>query len=210
MGGESLYASSSGNLRHSSTTMSAAANALAELQHTYTTTRQQALKFYDSLPPVLLSQLRGSRWRGTELPTGHPMDGLLTRLHWYGKSFGHSDNDVQALLFHTADDSIAAVNPALIPLSLFAAYPPLLHWWVTAAVWPLWRSLIGARGPTARLRMVEHRGVVSAGMVYDCQPIVDSFRCVDGDTVLGVMDYRDMPEPYFFVLRRDGETGAAT
>jgi len=49
--------------------------------------------------------------------------------------------------------------------------------------------------------MLEHRGVVSAALVYDHQPIVDTFRAVDPDTLVGVMDLRGIP-PYLFSLRR--------
>ena len=58
--------------------------------------------------------------------------------------------------------------------------------------------------PKARLRMTEYRGVVSATMIYDSLPINDIFRKVDDDTVLGVMDLRFTPQPFFFVLRREG------
>lgn len=179
-------------------TMAYSADILAQLE--CGTTRCQALKLFDSLPAAPTSLLRG-RWRGTELPTGHPMDGFLTRLHWYGKSFA-SDENVQALLFLRGDDSIAAVDPSLIPLSLFARFPALMQWRLTSALFPLYRPFAAARHPTARLRMMEYRGVVSATMIYDSQPIMDSFRRVDDDTVLGVMDYREMPQPFFFVLRR--------
>ncbi len=54
----------------------------------------------------------------------------------------------------------------------------------------------------ARLRSVEHRGVVTAAMVYDHLPIIDFFRRVDADTLLGVMDLRGSA-PYYFVLTRD-------
>ena len=173
------------------------------------TTRAQALELYDSLPVAPLSMLRG-RWRGTELPTGHPMDGWLTRLRWYGKSFA-SDDDVQALLFERADGSVVAVDPALIPLSLFARFPPLMHSRLLASLWPLYQPVAAAHQPTARLRLMEVRGRVTAAMVYDYQPIMDSFRRVDEHTLLGLMDYRAMPEPYFFVLRKvaDGDTSTA-
>jgi len=72
------------------------------------------------------------------------------------------------------------------------------------------RGLFAAIGPTlrtskyrARLREVEHRPVVTSAMVYDHLPIIDVFRRVDGDTVLGLTDLRDQPAPYFFVLARD-------
>jgi hypothetical protein len=166
-----------------------------------TATLEQALAFYDSLAPVQLADLRG-RWRGSEIATGHPMNGLLVRLGWYGKSFA-SDEDVQALLFRSADGTVTAVDPALVPLGFFARHPSLMHVPLVATVFPLYRALATAHAPTARLRMMEHRGVVTATMIYDAKPIMDSFRRVDEDTLLGLMDYRELPEPFFFVLRRD-------
>lgn len=53
----------------------------------------------------------------------------------------------------------------------------------------------------ASLRAVEHRGVVTATMVYDKHPVFDHFRRVDADTVLGLMDRKGDP-PLFFWLRR--------
>jgi hypothetical protein len=57
--------------------------------------------------------------------------------------------------------------------------------------------------PKARLRMTEYRGVVSATMIYDSLPINDIFRKVDDHTVLGAMDLRFAPQPFFFILRRE-------
>jgi hypothetical protein len=54
----------------------------------------------------------------------------------------------------------------------------------------------------ATLRMVEYRGVVTATMVYDKQPIFDSFRRVDADTVMGAMDRKGDAAPLMFRLRR--------
>ena len=59
--------------------------------------------------------------------------------------------------------------------------------------------------PKARLRMTEYRDVVSATMIYDSLPINDIFRKVDDDSVLGVIDLRFSPQPFFFVLRREGQ-----
>ena len=50
---------------------------------------------------------------------------------------------------------------------------------------------------------VEHRGVGTAAMVYDALPIIDVFRRISADAVLGLMDLRGLAEPFFFVLRRD-------
>jgi hypothetical protein len=40
-------------------------------------------------------------------------------------------------------------------------------------------------------------------MVYDALPIIDLFRRVGRDTLLGLMDMRGLDRPFFFVLRRD-------
>ena len=40
-------------------------------------------------------------------------------------------------------------------------------------------------------------------MIYDRQPIVDHFRRIENDRVLGLMEMRGMERPYFFLLARD-------
>ncbi|MFM7676911.1 MAG: DUF4334 domain-containing protein [Synechococcus sp.] len=69
---------------------------------------------------------------------------------------------------------------------------------------PLRRStgLMGTRAIQARLRMVEFRGVVSAAMLYDNLPIIDGFRRIDADRVLGLMDEKGVADPYVFLLER--------
>ncbi|GAB7356851.1 hypothetical protein MBLNU459_g7723t1 [Dothideomycetes sp. NU459] len=59
-------------------------------------------------------------------------------------------------------------------------------------------------GGGACLREVKFRGVVSTGMVYDAQPIIDHFRKVDANTLAGAMDTKLMPEggTYYFFLTR--------
>ena len=47
-------------------------------------------------------------------------------------------------------------------------------------------------------------GVATAAMVYDTLPIIDVFRRVTADRVLGLMDLRGLTEPFFFLLDRDG------
>ncbi|OBR06959.1 FAD binding domain-containing protein [Colletotrichum higginsianum IMI 349063] len=56
----------------------------------------------------------------------------------------------------------------------------------------------------ARVREVRFRGVVTASMVYDKFPIIDSFRYVDDNTVIGAMDNKDIRGfgTYYFYLRR--------
>ena len=45
------------------------------------------------------------------------------------------------------------------------------------------RPLLTTRRPRGRLRDVRYRGVLSAALVYDDLPVIDSFRAVDEDTV---------------------------
>ncbi|HLT36974.1 MAG TPA: DUF4334 domain-containing protein [Enhygromyxa sp.] len=54
----------------------------------------------------------------------------------------------------------------------------------------------------ASLRLVSHRGVVTATMVYDKHPIFDHFRQIKDDLVLGLMDRKGDAFPLFFWLRR--------
>jgi hypothetical protein len=55
----------------------------------------------------------------------------------------------------------------------------------------------------ARLREVSFRGKASAAMVYDTQPIIDCFRRIDADRVLGLMDVKGTPPSFYFHLTRD-------
>ncbi|MFD4351067.1 DUF4334 domain-containing protein [Nocardia sp. NPDC058518] len=168
--------------------------------------REAALALFDSLAPVPATQLSG-RWHGRELATGHQLDGLLVASGWYGKQFDGEDS-VHPLLFRGPAGDIFAVDPQRVPLGLVGKVP--------SKIVDRGRGLLGvlkpalrARGYRARLRAVEHRGVVTTAMVYDHLPIIDVFRRVDDDTVLGLMDYRNFPEPYFFVLVRENASDSA-
>ncbi|EGD53595.1 DUF4334 domain-containing protein [Gordonia neofelifaecis] len=161
--------------------------------------RLAAEALFDSLPAVAAGDLRG-RWRGAEVPTGHPMDGLLEISGWYGKQFDDADH-VHPLLFGRPG-SLYPVNPKLIPIPLLGSIAPKLPKRPiprsSAALRPL-----RTRRHRARLRSVEYRGTVSAAMIYDDLPIIDHFRRLRPDTLLGAMDLRNSPTPYFFTLTQD-------
>lgn len=151
---------------------------------------------FDQLPAVRCEDILGN-YRGRELVTGHPMDGLLEASGWYGKRFDSVDS-VHPLVFSTKSGELFSVDPRRVPLQWAAKLPGAL----TSrgrALMSIGRPVIGTDAPRARLRMVEHRGVVTAAMVYDHLPIIDVFRRVDDRTLLGVMDLRDA-DPYFFIL----------
>ncbi|NTX41624.1 DUF4334 domain-containing protein [Myxococcus sp. CA033] len=152
---------------------------------------QEALALFDSLPTVELGFMRGT-WKGSELHTGHPMDGMLGATGWYGKRFVDEES-VHPLLFYTEDRaSVFPVDPRKWPSPT-----------IRGLVGPH-RAAVETEKFKARLRLTVYRGKVSATMIYDDWPTNDVFRQVDANTLLGVMDARGMASPYFFVLRRDG------
>ncbi|MFI6998506.1 DUF4334 domain-containing protein [Nocardia sp. NPDC050175] len=163
-------------------------------------TAEQALALFDSLPAVPFAEITTGRWRGDELDTGHALAGVLVASGWYGKQFDDADT-VHPLLF-AADGVVFPVDPRRVPLGL-AGRIPMAGVRASKKALGYLRFAFQTHRPTARLRNVEYRGVVSAAMIYDHLPIVDHFRRVDERTLLGVMDMRGMSEPYFFILQQD-------
>ena len=167
------------------------ATRLAELERG--TTSAAALSLYDALPPVAVEQMFG-RWRGSELPTGHPLDGLLSKAGWYGKRFDGPDG-AHPLLFSRRGGGVFAIDPAWIPMSLLTRGLGFSHRIVSPNLLRAAALIAGTTQPKARLRMTVFRGVVSAAMIYDALPIIDAFRAVDEDTIAGAMDLRGTRPP---------------
>ncbi|MBT9312753.1 DUF4334 domain-containing protein [Leptothoe kymatousa] len=174
-------------------------NAQSILQAGKTTT-EKALQLFDSLAPVTLDFMQG-RWQGSGLHTAHPMDGLLEATNWYGKEFIDPET-VHPLLFLAPQGEIIKVAPQPMAMKWGLKLPGLKSEFMQPLL-GLTPSLLKTEESQARLRMMDYRGKVSATMIYDYLPINDAFRQVDDDTVLGVMDYKESPQPFFFVLRRD-------
>ena len=65
------------------------------------------------------------------------------------------------------------------------------------------RRLLHSNHSAARPRAKDFRKKRSAATIYDRLPIVDHFRRIDNDRVLGLMEMRGMGRPYFFLLTRD-------
>jgi len=165
-----------------------------------------ALELFDGLEPVTPDELLGS-WRGEGFPTGHPLDGLLEAWHWQGKRFD-STEEVHPLVFRGRGAAEVCVNPARVPMALLRAS------WVGRLIpfgglFPWLAPLVVTRHSAARLRSTLYRDKVSAAMIYDHLPIVDVFRRLDGERLLGVMDAKGMVQPFFFVLRRETGLSAA-
>ena len=177
--------------------------ALADILPNAPTTTEAALQRYDSLPAVETEAMLGT-WHGAEVPTGHPLDGMLAASGWWGKQFRDAET-VHPLLFPTSDGTaLWALNPALAfgGLGLATRIPGIKRRNFAGAIATM-RPVLAARGPKARLRTTRYRGVDSATMIYDQLPINDVFRKIDDRTVLGAMDLRGIKVPYFFVLQRD-------
>jgi len=160
-------------------------------------TPDEVLACFDALPVVRPGFMTG-RWRGSEIRTGHLLDGLLGPSGWYGKLF-ESAESVHPLLFYGLQrKSLYAVNPALVPLTLPFPRSRALGAMMVAA-----RPFLQTKASKARLRMVAFRGRVTATMAYDHKPIFDHFTRIDENRVLGIMDLKGVPGPYAFCLERD-------
>lgn len=175
---------------------------LADLLPTIPTTTEGALELFDSCPAVDPDFMIGT-WRGAELSTGHPMDGLLAASGWWGKQFVDAET-VHPLLFPTRDGAaLWPMNPALAFKGVAAARLPIIKRGRYGRLIGSLRPLFDARSARARLRSTRYRGVESATMMYDQLAINDVFRKLSDDAVIGAMDLKGSPAPYFFVLRRD-------
>ena len=165
---------------------------------------EEALAFFDGLPTVPAAEMLG-RWRGSGLPTGSRLDGLLESYGWYGKEFTGAES-VHPLLFADRRGRPRPVDPVWIPLPLLRDYSGLARLWPVRTAFGGLRPLLCTNTPKARLRTIDHRGVSTAAMVYDALPIIDVFRRIGPDVVLGAMDMRGLPAPFFFLLERETVT----
>lgn len=177
-------------------------SALEKIRLTEATT-DDALKWFDSLAPVTIEFMLGS-WEGEEFRTGHAMDGLLEAYRWHGKRFDSAEA-ADPLVFKGSGNKLVPVNPAFVAPGLaLVGRVSTRRLAAGARAFRLVLPLMRTHKARARLRMVSCRGKTSATMIYDQLPINDIFRKVDNNTVLGMMDMKDMSRPYFFILRREG------
>jgi hypothetical protein len=167
---------------------------------------EDALARFDALPSVEPEALVG-RWRGTGLPTGHPLDGVLESLGWYGKAFDSVDR-VHPLLFRTRSGEIVPLDPRFMPVSVALRWPAFASSAPIRMAFAAGRFLLRAHNSAASLRAVNFREKRSASMIYHRKPIIDHFRKIDDDRVLGLMEMRGMELPYFFLLTRVPGMGA--
>lgn len=162
------------------------------------TTTEEALRLFDGLDTVNLEFMIG-KWKGLGFNTNHPLDGLLETIGWYGKEFVNPDC-VHPLLFADGE-SIFKVdpNPLITEMGLSVSIPQ------NPSLKPLYQGmskLLKTEKSKARIRMMQYRDRLSATMIYDYLPIHDVFRKLDNNTVFGLMDWKAMSQPFFFILKR--------
>ncbi|WAJ42715.1 GXWXG domain-containing protein [Mycobacterium sp. Aquia_216] len=168
-----------------------------------------ALAHFDELPSIDETEMRG-RWQGWEVSTGHPLDGVLAKVAWYGKQFDAADR-VHPVLVRDSRGRVFPMNPRLVRLWMLTSPPPtpsvLQH--VAPQLMSLLSPVVSTATYGAQLQTIEYRGVRTAAMRYLDKPVTDVFRKLDDHTVLGLMDYPGMPYPYYFLLRREPSAARA-
>lgn len=164
---------------------------------------EEALHRFDSLPPVAPEETQGL-WQGAGLPTGHPLDGLLEALGWFGKAVEDPER-VHPLLFRRPSGRLLALEPALMPAGLALARPALARSLAARGAFLAAAPLLRARRSGARIEWRDFRDRRSAALIYSRQPIADHLRRAGPDRLLGLMVRRGMDRPYFFLLTRAPE-----
>ncbi|WP_316751508.1 DUF4334 domain-containing protein [Pedobacter gandavensis] len=158
---------------------------------------EEATRLFDNLEPVSIEFMLG-RWKGEELYTGNPADGILETTGWAGKTFENAEN-VFPLVFFTDSSKTETFNVD----PLIAMSPDMATKYAGKTLGEI-REVVETQASKARLRMVEFKGKVSATMIYDNLPINDIFRKIDDNMVIGVMDFKGGDQPYYFLLIRLG------
>ncbi|MFP5076215.1 GXWXG domain-containing protein [Rhizobium sp. YIM 134829] len=164
------------------------------------TLQSEATRWFQSLDPVRPEEMIGL-WRGVTHPSGHPLDGVLENLQWFGKRF-QPDLRADALLFEGEPGRLVAVDPKFFParfLTRFGAFGRSVR---ARNLFSHIRPRVRARGPTATLKTALNDRLATAVMVYDRLPISDYFRRIDDHEIAGMMVLDRDPRRYFFALTR--------
>ncbi|WP_416068216.1 GXWXG domain-containing protein [Rhizobium sp. ZK1] len=156
--------------------------------------------WFQSLEPVDPIEMIGL-WRGAGIPSGHPLDGVLENLGWFGKRF-HPDRRADPLLFQWRPGRLVAIDPRFAPIGLAIRLAPLGRTSLARNLFSHLQKAFRAKGTTAALEVRTSGQIASAAMIYDAQPIVDHFRRVADDTLAGMMCVRDDERRFYFKLTK--------
>lgn len=158
------------------------------------------MALFDRLPPATIDDLRG-QWVGRGIHSGHALDGMLEAFGWHGKRLDDAETAFP-LLFRNGFDRCIALDPRFLPLRLAARLQVQRRAWAPPGS-HLAKLLMGSNRPSAHLRVIAHRNVHTAVMVYDALPVIDVFSRVDAYFMMGAMDWRFSAQPLFFVSMRE-------
>ncbi|MBW6425205.1 DUF4334 domain-containing protein [Rhizobium sp. XQZ8] len=159
-------------------------------------------EWFQTLEPVRAQEMIGL-WQGAGMPSGHPLDGVLENLGWFGKQF-HADMRADALLFQGRPGRLVAIDPALIPLRLALRFSAFGRTFIARNWFSYLRRALRAQGTTASLHGGDKSQFQTAVMAYDRLPIADHFRWTGEDEVAGMMVVEGDRRRYFFGLKRVG------
>ena len=104
--------------------------------------------------------------------------------------------------FLDSNNNIFKVDPNPIPINLGLSLPVFKSQTIKS-IFQLMNLMLKTEKSQARMRMMEYHQKVSATMIYDNLPIKDILRKIDDNTLLGLMDFKGVSQPFFFVLKRD-------
>ncbi len=164
-------------------------------------TQEEAADFYDSLPAFPIENIYG-RWKGREMATGHPFDGVLTATKWYGKYFEDSENSYP-LMYQKKNKEFFFVDPNYLPLEIVQSFSRSF----IAFLFPLLLPFICTKESSSIVRSIEYRNYITTAMIYDKKPVIDYFKMVDETTIFAASEMKWNPSLLqFFALYKDENT----
>ncbi|MBD9498579.1 DUF4334 domain-containing protein [Ensifer adhaerens] len=89
-----------------------------------------------------------------------------------------------------------------VPLPLAVRFHAFGRTALAAVLFAGLQRCLQAKGPVASIKTVAFEGVASAAMIYDDESIVDHFRRINDDSLMGLMAMRDDDRFYVFELER--------
>ncbi len=105
--------------------------------------------WFRSLEPVPLDDMIGL-WRGVSIPSGHPLDGVLENLDWFGKRI-RPDLRADALLFQRRGGRLVAIEPAFFLIRQAIRFASLGRTFIARNWFSYLHRAFRARGTTASL-----------------------------------------------------------
>lgn len=109
--------------------------------------QQTALSDFQFLSPLEPREIVGL-WRGRGIPTGHPLDGVLENLGWFGKRF-NADMRAHALLFWSGKRRLIALDPGIVPLRLALRFHKVGRMRIARNLFSHLQRGLRAKGPVA-------------------------------------------------------------